>query len=179
MALIRLWMLRLICAFVVCIWRKTGFLMTRLKWDIYEPPHVKTKKMTVCPAKTQISLGIHPSDQSLCCPHKKALVLSYLLSAQRRLWSDWVDAQAGLSLHWVHIHFVGFVMRRLKWDLYKQGRPDQMPQNVVTDQGLHCLLTRISILNKIKMKMCTRHPLDYKWTHLNGNDGRVEEEWKS
>ena len=38
----------------------------------------------------------------------------YPLSAQRRLWSDWVDAQADLSLRWAHSHFVGFVMRRLK-----------------------------------------------------------------
>ena len=35
---------------------------------------------------------------------KKHWVLSYPLSAQRRLWSDWADAH----------HFVGFVMRRLK-----------------------------------------------------------------
>ena len=41
---------------------------------------------------------------------KKAWVFSYPLSAQRRLWSDWADAQAELSLHWAHIHFVGFVM---------------------------------------------------------------------
>ena len=44
---------------------------------------------------------------------KKAQVLSYPLSAQRRLWSDWADAQADLSLRWAHSHFVGFVMRRL------------------------------------------------------------------
>ena len=31
---------------------------------------------------------------------KKAWVLSYPLSAQRRLWSDWADAQADLSLRW-------------------------------------------------------------------------------
>ena len=30
-----------------------------------------------------------------------------------QLWSDWADAQADLSLHWAHSHFVGFVMRRL------------------------------------------------------------------
>ena len=41
---------------------------------------------------------------------KKAWVLSYPLSAQRRLWSDWVDAQTDLSLRWAHTHFVGFVM---------------------------------------------------------------------
>ena len=44
---------------------------------------------------------------------KKAWVLSYPLSAQRRLWSDWADAQADRSLRWVHSHFVGFVMWRL------------------------------------------------------------------
>ena len=35
---------------------------------------------------------------------KKAWVLSYPLSAQRRLCSDWADAQADLSLHWAHSH---------------------------------------------------------------------------
>ena len=44
---------------------------------------------------------------------KKAWVLSYPLSAQRRLWSDWADAQADLSLRWAPTHFVGFVTRRL------------------------------------------------------------------
>ena len=45
---------------------------------------------------------------------KKAWVLSYPLSSQQRLWSDWADAQADLSLCWAHSHFVGFVMKRLK-----------------------------------------------------------------
>ena len=44
---------------------------------------------------------------------KKAWVLSYPVSALRRLWSDWADAQAYLSLRWVYSHFVGFVMRWL------------------------------------------------------------------
>ena len=44
---------------------------------------------------------------------KKPWVLNYPLSAQRRLWSDWGDAQADLSLRWAHSHFVGFIMRRL------------------------------------------------------------------
>ena len=46
---------------------------------------------------------------------KKAYVFSYPLSAKRRLWSDWVDAKAYLSIRWVHSHFVGSVMRRLKY----------------------------------------------------------------
>ena len=44
---------------------------------------------------------------------KKARVLSYPLSAQQRLWSDWADAQADLSLRWAHSHFVAFVTMRL------------------------------------------------------------------
>ena len=44
---------------------------------------------------------------------KKAWVFSYPLSTQRRLWSDCANAQADLSLRCTHIHFVGFVMRRL------------------------------------------------------------------
>ena len=40
---------------------------------------------------------------------KKAWVLSYPLSAQRRLWSD-------LSLRWAHSHFVGLVTLRLLWN---------------------------------------------------------------
>ena len=46
---------------------------------------------------------------------KKAWVLSYPLSAQRRLCSDWADAQADLSLCCAHSHFVGFVMSRLRY----------------------------------------------------------------
>ena len=30
-------------------------------------------------------------------------------SGQRKLWSDWADAQADLSLRGAHTHFVGFV----------------------------------------------------------------------
>ena len=44
----------------------------------------------------------------------KAWVLSYPLSIQPRLWSDWANAQADLSLRWGHTHFVGFVMSWLK-----------------------------------------------------------------
>ena len=69
--------------------------------------------MTVRPAKIQISLGIRPVLSVFAVRMKKAWVLSYLLSAQRRLWSDWADAQADLSLRWAHSHFVGFDMLRL------------------------------------------------------------------
>ena len=36
---------------------------------------------------------------------KNAWVLCYQLSAQRRLWSDWPNALADLSLRWAHMPF--------------------------------------------------------------------------
>ena len=63
---------------------------------------------------------------------KKPWILSYPLSAQRRLSSDWADAQADLSLRWAHTHFIGFVMSwlisfffppdKLLWLLWQQNR---------------------------------------------------------
>ena len=85
-----------------------------------DPRHDKTNKVSVRPAKTQISLGIHPGWSVFAVRMKKRWVLSYPLSAQWRHWSDWVDAQADLSLRWVHTHFVGFVMSWLclRWNLF-------------------------------------------------------------
>ena len=68
---------------------------------------------------------------------KKAWVLRYPLSTQRRLWSDWADAQADLSLRWEHTHFVGFVMLRLiYWQTVIQQiviqMHDKLLSNIVT-----------------------------------------------
>ena len=97
---------------IVC---ETYFLI-----HVTEPRHDKLNIVTVRPGKTQISLGVRTvwsesaqADLSLPVRMKKGWVLSYPLSAQRRLWSDWADAQADLSLRWVLSHFVGFVMSRL------------------------------------------------------------------
>ena len=75
----------------------------------------KPTKCHVRPVKTQLSLGIRPVWSVFTVRMKKAWVLNYLFSAQWRIWSDWADAQADLSLRWAHNHFVGFVMRRLKF----------------------------------------------------------------
>ena len=48
---------------------------------------------------------------------KKTWVLSYTMSAQQSLWSDWANAQADLSLCWAHTHFVGFVMSWLNYNV--------------------------------------------------------------
>ena len=74
------------------------------------------------PAKTQISLDIRPdwTESSLSAWRKPGSLATHWVHSedsgqtghdpQRRLWSDWADAQADLSLRWAHSHFVGFVM---------------------------------------------------------------------
>ena len=79
-----------------------------------EPRHEKTNKMSVRPAKTQISLGIRPvwSESSLCT--QWVAKDPSFLPADSEDWSDWADTQADQSLRWAHTHFVGFLMSRLK-----------------------------------------------------------------
>ena len=70
----------------------------------YEPPRDKTNKMACAPSEDSDQPGHPPSLIGVFTVRmKKAWVLSYPLSAQRRLWSDWADAQADLSLRWAHI----------------------------------------------------------------------------
>ena len=76
-----------------------------------EPPHDKTNKMACGPREDSDQPGHLPSlIRVFAVRMKKAWVISYTMSTQGKLWSDWADAQADLSLHWVHTHFVGFVM---------------------------------------------------------------------
>ena len=77
---------------------------------IYEQQHDKTNKMSG-PSEDSDQFWYPPSLIRVFAVHmKKAWVLSYPLSAQQRLRSDWADAQADLCLRWEHTHFVGFVM---------------------------------------------------------------------
>ena len=76
------------------------FTVSIPKHYIFEPPRDKTISVVAL------------SDQSLLCPHEESLATHWAHSED---WSDWADAQTDLSLHWVHSHFVGFVMRWLIW----------------------------------------------------------------
>ena len=124
----------------------------------YEPPHDKTNKMTMRPAKTQISLGIRPVWSVFAVRMKKAWVLSYQLSAQWRLWSDWADAQADLSLRPVWSVLAGrtFTVLILSWG----GSYEQKVQTQVrlvleelleeqSDLGMHCLPFRLHLLDTL------------------------------
>ena len=78
---------------------------------------------------------------------KKPWVLNYPLSTQRRLWSDWADAQADLSLRWAHTHFVGFVMSRLMCFVYYLL--------------FHALFVHITLPLISVPKLCTELPLHH------------------
>ena len=76
----------------------------------FEPPHDKTNKMTVCPAKTQISQQ-NCSVFSVYSAGRKELTVSSC--GQHGLWSDWVDGQSDPSLQWLiglnQVHFSGWL----------------------------------------------------------------------
>ena len=53
-----------------------------------------------------------------------------------------------------------------KIDIGNGADPDQTPQNMASDQGLHSLLTGNYIRNRIKMIQDTWQPLNDKWTRV-------------
>ena len=86
----------------------------------------KPTMWVVCPAKTQISLGIHSvwSESSLSTWRKLGSLATHWAHSED--WSDWADAQADLSLRWAHMPFCWFchdaaqmkdsyVWRKNKW----------------------------------------------------------------
>ena len=71
--------------------------------------NLSQRKMACAPSEDSDQPGYPPSlIRVFAVRMQKAWVLSYPLSAQRRLWSDWADAQADLSLRWAHMQFCRF-----------------------------------------------------------------------
>ena len=129
-------MRRLICVFVVRIWQKHEAAQLRNSMSgkprgqlLYTYPadghkailnNVNNKSKTFEPRHDKTNSDCAPSEDSDQSGHspslirvfairmKKAWVLSYPLSAQRRLWADWADAQADLSLRWAHMPLCWF-----------------------------------------------------------------------
>ena len=95
----------------------TLLIETNLKGKMtsHELWHDKTNKVTVHPAKTQISLGIRPVWSESSLGAQWVAKDPSFLHVDSEDWSDWADAQADLSLRWAHSHFVGFVMSQLTW----------------------------------------------------------------
>ena len=71
-------------------------------------------KWHVHPAKTPVSLGLlsvsseFPHQESLGPYRPSERTAKTPVSAQRRLWWDWADAQADLSLRWAQVPFRWF-----------------------------------------------------------------------
>ena len=77
--------------------------------NTYEQCHDKINRMACTPSEDSDQPGHPPSlIRVFAVRIKKAWVLSYPSGAQQRLWSDWANAQAGLSLHWAHRSFCWF-----------------------------------------------------------------------
>ena len=69
----------------------------------------QTNKMACAPSEDSDQPGHPPSlIRVFAVRLKKARLLSYTWSAQRKLWSDWAGAQADLSLCWEHMPFCWF-----------------------------------------------------------------------
>ena len=77
----------------------------------FQPPHDKTNKNDCAPSE-DLDQPRHPPSpiRVIAVCMKQAWILSYPLSAQRNLWSDWADAQADLSLRWAHMPFCWFCL---------------------------------------------------------------------
>ena len=88
-------------------WYWCSFIAQQIKIQVKticqqnEPPRDKTNKMALVPSEDSDQPG-YPLNliRVFAVRMKKPWVLSYPLSTQRRLWSDWEDAQADLSLRW-------------------------------------------------------------------------------
>ena len=106
-----------------------------------EPRRDKTNKVTVCPAKTQVSLGIRPvwSESSLCA--QWVAKDQMFLHEDSEDWSDWADVQADLSLRWAHTQFVGFVMSRPPSDA-KMKRKRTESNGYKTNKGARSIWTK-------------------------------------
>ena len=75
----------------------------------FEPQHGKTNKMIFARSEDSDQPGHTPSLIRVSAVRlKQNWVLSYPLSAKRRLRSDWTDAQADLSLRWAQKSFCWF-----------------------------------------------------------------------
>ena len=103
---------------LVMICDARGFLYIHVyanKITANEPRHDRNQQSECAPSEDSGQPGHPPSPFRVFAVHmKKPWALSYPVSAQRRLWSDYPGAKADLSLHWAHTHFVGFVMSQLK-----------------------------------------------------------------
>ena len=77
--------------------------------ETIEPPHDKPNKMACAPSEDSDQPGHPPSLIRVSSVRSMGSWGPKLSSCgQRRCWSDWMDAQADLSLRWAHMPFCWF-----------------------------------------------------------------------
>ena len=87
------------CMYLFLLVETPGFVLDVVVCLRFEPPRDKTNKMTVRPAKTQISLGIRPVwSESLLCAQ---WVAQWVAKDQSFLRPD--SEYSDLSLRWAHM----------------------------------------------------------------------------
>ena len=83
----------------------------------YEPPHDKTNKMTVRPAKTQISLGIRPvwSESSLCAQWKLRTQAFFMRTAKTLGGCPgWSESSLGAHVIWLVLSWGGSIIIKIR-----------------------------------------------------------------
>ena len=106
---------------------------------------------------------------------KKAWALSYPQSAQRRLWSDWVNAQADLSLRWAHSHFVGFVTKRLICSMLHYVESFLWPELLTLVLCFCLLLNTVCIVSSKRGKARTIKFHIIKWKKIERQETASEQ----
>ena len=141
-------MIARVCSWAIPVWVLPGrqlqrfsdavahlILMIRRQWLMERNPcHLsrlvtKPTKWSVCPAKTQISLGIHPVwSESSQCTEEGSWGANVSSCRQQRLWSDWSDAQADLSFCWAHMSFCWLCHEaaHIIWDCVWQNQQNDL-----------------------------------------------------
>ena len=116
--------------FYACSHEDKRITLGGLHFDVMSRLMTKPTKCPVRPAKTDQPGHLPSRIRVFAVRMEKHEGLSYHLSPQWRLWSDWADAQANLSLCRAHTRFVGFLMSRL---FYACSHDD----NRITFRGCH------------------------------------------
>ena len=108
--LYQLWLYHLYHSKLENIFQET-LIEGRGQWKHFIWTATWQNQQTECASSEDSDQHVHlPSLISLRCPHEESLGPELPIERERRLWSDWADVQADLSLHWAHTQFVGFVM---------------------------------------------------------------------
>ena len=139
--------------------------------------------MTCAPSEDSDQPGHPPSLIGVFAVRmKKHWILSCPLSAQRRLWSDWADTQADLSLRWalrscflvLSCCLYKYCMRILYIDINLTFRNIQLYKHSLRDSNCYSLIKLIefsryvcerTMLETMRNRLCLTEPCQFEPQH--------------